>query len=56
MGRKVSAKVVIIQSDAIKKLPKQQEGIFLRRLSGMLPKMAKADGKVDDICPSMVDL
>ena len=31
----------------IKKRVKQREDMFLRRLMGMLTKMAKADGKVD---------
>ena len=31
----------------IKKRLKQREDMFLRRLFGMLAKMAKADGKVD---------
>ena len=31
----------------IKKRLKQREDMFLRRLMGMLEKMAKADGKVD---------
>ena len=34
-------------NDAIKKRVKQREDMFLRRLMGMLAKMAKADGKVD---------
>ena len=33
--------------DDIKKRVKQREDMFLRRLFGMLAKMAKADGKVD---------
>ena len=33
--------------DDIKKRIKQREDMFLRRLFGMLAKMAKADGKVD---------
>ena len=33
--------------DDIKKRLKQREDMFLRRLFGMLAKMAKADGKVD---------
>ena len=33
--------------DTIKKRLKQREDMFLRRLFGMLAKMAKADGKVD---------
>lgn len=32
---------------AIKKRLKQREDMFLRRLFGMLAKMAKVDGKVD---------
>lgn len=31
----------------IKKRLKQREDMFLRRLMGMLAKMAKADGQVD---------
>ena len=38
-------------TDAIKKRLKQREDMFLRRLFGMLAKMAKADGKVDEILP-----
>lgn len=34
-------------TDDIKKRLKQREDMFLRRLMGMLAKMAKADGKVD---------
>ena len=34
-------------TDAIKKRLRQREDMFLRRLMGMLAKMAKADGKVD---------
>ena len=34
-------------ADDIKKRLKQREDMFLRRLFGMLAKMAKADGKVD---------
>ena len=34
-------------NDDIKKRIKQREDMFLRRLFGMLAKMAKADGKVD---------
>ena len=34
-------------NDDIKKRVKQREDMFLRRLFGMLAKMAKADGKVD---------
>ena len=34
-------------SNNIKKRMKQREDMFLRRLFGMLAKMAKADGKVD---------
>ena len=34
-------------SDDIKKRLKQREDMFLRRLFGMLAKMAKSDGKVD---------
>ena len=34
-------------TDDIKKRLKQREDMFLRRLFGMLAKMAKADGKVD---------
>ena len=34
-------------ADAIKKRLRQRENMFLRRLMGMLVKMAKADGKVD---------
>ena len=34
-------------TDAIKKRLKQREDMFLRRLMGMLAKMAKADGKAD---------
>ena len=34
-------------ADDIKKRVKQREDMFLRRLFGMLAKMAKADGKVD---------
>lgn len=33
--------------DDIKKRVKQLEDMFLRRLMGMLAKMAKADGQVD---------
>ena len=33
--------------DDIKKRLKQREDMFLRRLFGILAKMAKADGKVD---------
>ena len=36
-----------IFTDIIKKRLKQREDMFLRRLMGMLAKMAKADGKVD---------
>ena len=35
--------------DDIKKRMKQREDRFLRRLMGMLAKMAKADGTVDEI-------
>ena len=34
-------------TDNIKKRLRQREDMFLRRLFGMLAKMAKADGKVD---------
>ena len=34
-------------TDDIKKRLKQREDMFLRRLFGMLAKIAKADGKVD---------
>ena len=34
-------------TDTIKKRLKRCEDMFLRRLMGMLEKMAKADGKVD---------
>ena len=34
-------------TDDIKKRLKQHDDMFLRRLFGMLAKMAKADGKVD---------
>ena len=34
-------------TDDIKKRLRQREDMFLRRLFGMLAKMAKADGKVD---------
>ena len=33
-------------TDGIKKRLRQREDMFLRRLFGMLAKMAKADGKV----------
>ena len=36
-------------ADDIKKRRKQREDMFLRRLFGMLAKMAKADSKVDEI-------
>ena len=35
-------------TDAIKKRLKQREDMFLRRLMGMLAKMAKVDGKGDE--------
>ena len=34
-------------NDAFKKRLKRREDMFLRRLFGILAKMAKADGKVD---------
>ena len=34
-------------NDAIKKRVKQREDMFLRRLFGILAKMAKADGEAD---------
>ena len=39
-------------ADAIKKRLRQRENMFLRRLFGMLAKMAKANDKVDDILPN----
>ena len=42
--------------DDIKKRLKQREDMFLRRLFGMLAKMAKADGSLMIFCPSVVDL
>ena len=42
--------------DDIKKRLKQREDMFLRRLMGMLAKMAKADGLLMIFCPSVVDL
>ena len=36
--------------DDIKKRLRQREDMFLRRLFGMLAKMAKADGKVVRLC------
>ena len=41
--------------DDIKKRLKRREDMFLRRLFGMLAKMAKADGKMMIFCPSLVD-
>ena len=35
-------------NDDIKKRLKQREDMFLRRLMGMLAKMSKADGKIDE--------
>ena len=43
-------------ADDIKKRVKQREDMFLRRLMGMLAKMAKADGKMMIFCPTVVDL
>ena len=37
-------------ADDIKKRVKQREDMFLRRLMGMLAKMAKADGKMMIFC------
>ena len=34
----------------------QREDMVLRRLIGMLAKMAKADGEVMIFCPAVVDL
>lgn len=36
-----------LNTDDIKKRLRQREDMFLRRLFGMLGKMAKADGKID---------
>ena len=40
-----------MEGDDIKKRLKQREDMFLRRLFGMLAKMAKADGVVGDVLP-----
>ena len=37
----------MILTDGIKKRLRQREDMFLRRLFGMLAKMARSDGKVD---------
>ena len=37
-------------ADDIKKRVKQREDMFLRRLMGMLAKMAKVDGKMMIFC------
>ena len=42
--------------DDIKKQINRREDMFLRRLFGILAKMAKADGKVMIFCSSVVDL
>ena len=43
--------MIMIIGDDIKKRLKRREDMFLRRLFGMLAKMAKVDEKVDDILP-----
>ena len=42
--------------DDIKKRVKQREDMFLRRLFGMLAKMAKANEPMMIFCPTVVDL
>ena len=43
-------------ADDIKKRFGQHEDMFLRRLFGMLAKMAKTDRPMIIFCPSVVDL
>ena len=46
---KVKIEAIVLDSD-------RGEDMFLRRLMGILAKMAKADGSLMIFCPSVVDL